>query len=187
MIGLVSGNSRAAPSNEWGLSQLMHTLAQVKSASAQFTERKTMHMLKAPLIQSGTLDYVAPDQVRKITTSPMRERFELDGNRVTLSGAGQQTHVFSLSDYPQIGGLVEGIRATLAGDLATLNRFYTVQLSGTPAHWQLLLLPKSAGLTKFIRQMRIDGRFNRIDQIDTVSTDGDHSEMSVVETVHAAD
>ncbi|MHB1304515.1 MAG: LolA-related protein [Acidiphilium sp.] len=167
----------------WGLPQLMHALARVKSASARFTERKTMHMLNAPLVTSGTLEYIAPDRVRKTTASPVPERFVLDGNRVTIVGPDNRTHTFSLSDYPQIGGLVEGIRATLAGDLPTLDRFYFVRLTGNSAHWQLLLRPRGAVLTHFIRWIRIGGEGNRIDAIDTESSDGDHSEMSIAETV----
>jgi outer membrane lipoprotein-sorting protein len=187
----ISGTALAAvQAGAWGLPQLMQSLAQVKSGTANFTEHKTMHMLKAPLVETGTLDYVAPDHVRKITTSPVPEQFSLDGDVVTISGpgngAGPQTRHFALSAYPQIGGLVAGIRATLAGDLATLDRYYSVQLSGVPEQWQLLLQPKSSTLTKYIKSIRIEGDGDRIGQIDTKSTDGDHSEMSVAETVHDA-
>lgn len=184
---LVSGTVLAdVQAGAWGLPQLMQSLAHVKSGSATFIERKTMHMLKTPLVETGTLDYAAPDHVRKTTTSPVPEQFSLDGEEVTISGAGQPTHHFALSGYPQIGGLVAGIRATLAGDLATLDRYYTVQLSGMPEQWQLLLQPKVTALTKYIKQIRIAGAGDRIEEIDTESTDGDHSDMSVFETVNDA-
>ncbi len=169
-----------APS--WGLPQLMAGLAQVKSASARFTERKTIAMLNAPLMATGTLDYRAPDWMRKSTTSPMPESFVLNGQQVTMTEDGQ-THVFALGADPLIGGLTEGILATLAGDLPALNRVYTVQFSGGPADWQLVLRPRAAGLTRFVAWICIRGRENRVDAIDTASANGDHSEMSVAETV----
>lgn len=160
----------------------MREMAQVKSASAQFTEWKTMHVLSAPLQTSGTLRYVAPDRIQKITVTPVSERFVLDGDKIIMdSGPDGQAHKLSLADYPQIGGLVEGIRATLAGDLPTLERFYTVQLTGGPADWQLLLQSKDSDLTRFVKWIRIHGDGNRIDTIATASSDGDHSEMSIVE------
>lgn len=171
-----------AAAGAWGLPQLMRDLAQVKSASAQFTERKTMHMLSAPVVTSGTLAYVAPDRLQKITLTPVPERFVLERDEIVIAGGpDNQVHRFSLSDYPQIGGLVEGIRATLAGDLPTLERFYTVQLTGSAADWQLLLQPKDADLVRFVKWIRIQGGGNRIATITTESSDGDHSEMSVVE------
>jgi hypothetical protein len=177
----------AQPSTGWGLPQLMESLAQVRSSSARFTERQTMHVLTTPLITSGTLHYVAPDLIDKTTTSPVPERFVLDHGEVTITGGtDNQTHVFALSAYPQIGGLVEGIVATLAGDLPRLDRFYTVQLAGSSQDWQLLLQPKGAELARFIAWIRIGGDGDRIDVIDTQSSNGDHSEMSVAEDVDNA-
>ena len=56
----------------WGLGALMQSLAQIRSASASFTESKTLPMLNAPLLASGTLDYVAPDYIRKTTAMACR-------------------------------------------------------------------------------------------------------------------
>lgn len=170
----------------WGLPQLMHSLAQVRSARGHFTERKTMHLLKRPIITSGTLTYRAPDRITKITLSPVPQRFSLKGDQVTISGRGKKRHVFSLGDYPQIGGLVEGIRATLAGNLPTLRHYYHVRLVGRPMHWTLVLRPKGLHLTDFVKQVRITGAGNRIRIVDTLETNGDQSEMCVSESVHRA-
>jgi outer membrane lipoprotein-sorting protein len=167
----------------WSLPQLMHGLTLVKSASAQFTERKTIAMLSAPLFATGTLDYAAPDRMQKITVSPVPERFTLAGALVTMTGPDRQTHVFSLHADPLIGGLTTGILATLAGNLPALEATYTVQLSGGPASWQLVLRPKDPRLARFIAWMCISGTANRITEIDTENANGDHSEMQVAETI----
>jgi hypothetical protein len=180
-----SAPCHAAP--VWGLPQLMQDLAQVQSASANFTERKTLHMLNAPLLVSGTLTYVAPEYIRKVTLPPAPETFVLDHGQVMLSGgADNQIHSFAVADNPQIGGLVEGIRATLAGDLPTLERFYIVRLTGTAANWQLFLQPKDASLAHFVTWIIIQGSQNRIGAIDTANGNGDHSEMGIAETINDA-
>jgi hypothetical protein len=185
---MISGNSQRSllQTASWGLPQLLSGMAAVKTASAQFTERKTVRMLNAPLVESGTLSYAAPDWMQKMTVSPVPERFVLDGEQVTLTGgADNQVHVFSLSDDPRIGGLAGGILATLSGDLTALQRVYMVRFSGGPASWQLLLRPRDAGLARFMSWMCISGSGNRIGEIDTASGDGGHSEMSVTEDVNA--
>lgn len=169
---------------DWGLPQLMHSLTEVKSASAQFTETKTMHMLNAPLVVSGTLDYVAPDMMKKTTLLPSPEVFALKGNEVTIvGGTNNKTQTFSLTDEPQIGGLAQGILATLAGDLPTLDRLFTLRFSGGPADWQLLLKPRSVELAKFISWIVVLGNQNHIEAINTESSDGDYSEMSITEHI----
>jgi outer membrane lipoprotein-sorting protein len=182
--GLLPGTGAWAAG--WGLAQLMQGMAQVKYASARFTERKTMAVLTAPLVASGTLTYAAPDMMEKITLSPAPERFVLDGQDVTMTGGDGQTHRFSLSQDPRIGGLTEGILATLAGDLPTLERLYDVQFSGGEGDWRLVLRPRDAGMAGLVSWMLIEGSGNRIDLIDTRSGNGDHSEMSVAEDVRDA-
>lgn len=178
----------AAPAPEaaapWGLPRLMLALRQVKAASAQFVERKTLHMLSEPLLASGTLIYVAPDQVQKITVLPKRERLAISGDRLTIEGGpDDRARALSLAEYPEIGAFVEGIRATLAGDQAALDRFYTLRLDGSAGDWRLLLQPKAAKLKDIVSWIRISGSGNRIREVETQESDGDHSDMSIVEDV----
>lgn len=175
--------TNAAPAEAqpaWGVLPLMQSLAQVRTASARFTERQTAPVLSAPLISTGTLTYAAPSYLRKTTLTPVLEIFTLDHGEVTLAGgASGGTHVFALNQDPRIAGLVEGIRATLAGDLPALDRFYTVSLTGSAAGWQLHLLPKDPSLARFLRSITISGSQGRIATIDTESRDGADSLMSI--------
>ena len=182
LAGAQGALAQSQPPN-WDLSALMRQMAAVRSASANFTERKTLHVLNAPLIASGTLSYRAPDYLRKHTASPMPEDFILAHGVAAITGPDGQSHSFTLGAAPQIGGLVDGIRATLAGDTAALQRVYSVRLSGGPAGWQLTLRPRDAAAARFIAWIVIRGSHDRIDAIDTASGNGDHSEMGVVEDV----
>ena len=184
---ILAAPAAGAEPQAWGLPQLMTSLGRVKSASAQFVEHKTLHLLSAPLVSSGTLLYVAPDQVQKITVLPQRERMALSGDMLTLEGGpDDRSRSLPLSSYPQIGAFVEGIRATLAGDLPGLERFYAVTLRGDAAAWQLLLQPKDPALRKTVEWIRIAGSQDRITAVETQEGDGDHSTMSVAEDIHDA-
>jgi hypothetical protein len=163
----------------------MRSLARVQAASATFTETKTLAMLKTPLQTSGTLRYVAPDYVRKTVLAPTRQDFVLRKGVVTLTTGGR-TQRFDLSEAPPLAGLVEGVRATLAGDLPTLQRYYTVALSGSADTWQLLLRPRDAGLSHFLSWLSVRGSENRVTEIDSGGARGDLTRMSVDETIDHA-
>lgn len=168
----------------WGISQLMLGLQQVKSATGRFVEHKTLSALKAPLVASGTLLYVAPDRLQKLTLEPQRERLSVNGDKLVIEGGpDDRNRTLSLSDNPEIAAFVEAIRATLAGDLPTLERFYTVRLDGTAAGWQLVLAPKDEKVRKLVTWIRISGSGKLIHHVETEEADGDHSDMSIDETV----
>jgi hypothetical protein len=137
-------------------------------------------MLDKPVEASGTLIYLAPDQMQKITISPSWERLAVRQSTLTIEEAGK-SRSFSLADRPEIGAFVESIRSTLAGDLATLERFYTVTLTGDAGDWRLSLTPKEHKLQELVKDIRIGGSGRSIRTVETEEADGDRSIMRIVE------
>ncbi len=126
---VVSGQGRnlSPASAGSGLSQLMTAMQQVKAANALFVERRYLSMLSRPIETSGRLSYFAPDKLRKQTLSPTAGLLIVDGGKLTIEeGPGGNSRTLSLEEYPQLGALVEAIRATLAGDLPSLRRYFDV-------------------------------------------------------------
>lgn len=177
--------AQAQSSPAWGLAPLMQSLAAVKSASATFTETKTMALLKTPLQSTGRLRFVAPDFVQKTVLTPSRQDFVLQNGTVTMTAEGK-TQQFDLAQAPPLAALVEGVRATLAGDLPSLQRYYSVELSGNDQTWQLLLRPRDAAAAHFLSWLSIRGSGIRVTEIDTGGARGDLSRMSVDETIDHA-
>ncbi|WP_298224733.1 LolA-related protein [Acidocella sp.] len=175
----------AQTSRGFTLPTLMARLAEVQDASARFTETKHVPILNIPLQSSGTLSYRAPDYIRKTTFAPARQNFVLRGNIVTLTINGKTKH-FTLSQAPQLAGLVEGVRATLAGDLPTLQHYYELSLSGRLAHWQLIMRPHNVGLARINAVMCVTGAGDRITEIDSTSAKGGETIMQVDETIQNA-
>jgi len=170
----------AAGSADWGLEPLMRDLAQVKSARAKFSERKHVAILNAPLDSSGTLIYTAPGRLEKHTLAPRQESIVLEGDRLTLENKERkQRRTFALSDYPVIWAFVESIRSTLAGDLATLRRFYQVSLEGDEQQWRLLLKPVEPAMLEVVSDIRIGGSRDRVLSMEFIEANGDRSTMTI--------
>ena len=166
----------------WGVTQLMQDLAQVKIAKATFTERKFLSVLNRPLESSGTLLFQAPGHLEKHTLKPKVESLVLDQGVLTIdSKARNIKRTLVLQEYPSVWAFVESIRSTLAGDLPTLERFYQTELEGDAAHWKLRLSPLEPRTREVLREIRISGRGNRVDSIETLEPNGDHALMEVTE------
>jgi outer membrane lipoprotein-sorting protein len=165
---------------DWGVEQLMGSLAQVQSSTARFVERKHVTILNAPLESSGTLVYTAPGRLEKHTIAPKAESLVLDGDRLTIENKAQdQRRTFALQEQPVIWAFVEGIRSTLAGDLATLTRFYRVALEGNERRWRLTLKPNERKMQDLVSEIHISGSRNRVNSIEIIEAEGDRSMMTI--------
>jgi hypothetical protein len=167
---------------EWGLPQLMHSLAQRQGSQGKFTERKYLSVLNRPLESSGTLKFQAPGHLEKHTLIPKAEDLVLDQGVLTIdSKARNIKRTLVLQEYPAVWAFVESIRSTLAGDLTTLERFYRVTLEGDAANWRMRLLPIEQKTREMVREIVITGRGDRVAEIEMRESNGDHSSMTVVE------
>ncbi len=86
----------------------------------------------------------------------------------------------SLASYPEVAAFTDSIRATLAGDLATLARSYRVAVDGTHARWRLTLLPSDPKIASVISRVTVDGHDDRIDGFEVLQADGDRSVTTLV-------
>jgi outer membrane lipoprotein-sorting protein len=170
----------ARSEQDWKLPQLMASLQQVQAAKASFVERKFMRILREPLQSSGQLVYVRPDKLQKDTILPKPERLTVEGGQLTIEQQGDKTRQLALQDFPQIWAFVESIRATLAGDLPTLTRFYDVSLQGRRENWTLQLVPKDNKTRALVSMIRISGDNETIRNVKTEEADGDFTSMTIV-------
>ena len=168
--------------SDWNLTMLMNELAARSSGRAQFSEQKFLAVLDAPINQSGTLAF-APGHLEKITQRPYRERMTVAGNTLVIeSGPDNNRRQLQLDRYPALQGFIEGVRATLTGDLKTLQQFYRVALHGSPEDWELVMIPSRPEMAEVVRLVSIMGAHNRIATIEVVQKNGDRSVMRITET-----
>ena len=164
----------------WGLQDLMRQFAQIEVSRAKFVEVKHDPLLKRPLYMNGILKYQAPDYIRKETHKPFYNQFAVQGNKLSVTRVGAKTRTIKIQKYPSLWAFVEAFRATLHGDLKTLQRFYTVKFQGTERHWILRLDPLNRRMKKKVRQIKITGRFANIKSIEIIGTHDDWSKMTIV-------
>ena len=163
----------------FALDALMAQLRAVGAGTARFTETRTLAVATAPLQSSGVLRFSAPDHLEKQTLAPHPALLAIAGDQVSITREGAAPLVVSLQDAPEILGLVTALRATLAGDRATLDRLFTLDLQGGAGDWQLTMMPRDAALRRLVARIRIRGRLGALTEVDTLAADGDRDTLRI--------
>jgi hypothetical protein len=166
------------PAAAWDVTQLFQVLAKERPGRATFHERKHMALLDRPIDSTGELSFIPPDKLEKRTITPREERVVVDRERVTLERGGKR-HSLDLRANPAVAVLIESIRATLAGDLAAVQRAYTTALDGTPDRWRLTLRPIDAAGAALVERIDIDGEKAAVKSVEIRQADGDRSVMTI--------
>jgi hypothetical protein len=176
--GVHAADTTAAAAEAPAFAEVMGLFAARTAGRVAFTETHELAMLKQPLTSSGELVYVAPDRLEKRTTAPKAETLVLDHGMLTAQ-RGRHTYTVALKDAPQVVPFVESVRATLAGDRAALERYFTTRFEGDAAHWRLTLVPRDATVAKSVQQIRMDGERGAIRSVEIRETDGDRSLLNI--------
>jgi hypothetical protein len=177
-LAAVCAAAQAAP---FSVPQLMAMLARNTQGTASFVETRHLAVLDAPLESSGELVFVAPAHLEKRTLKPKPETLVLD-NGTLIVETRRRRHVLNLADYPEVAGMVDSIRATLAGDRAALERVYHLALRGEADAWTLRLVPTDAKLGGVVASIRIEGVRDELRLVEILQADGDRSVMRIVTT-----
>ena len=154
-----------------GLEAVMAALAAVRRSEATFEESKAIAGLADTLPSSGTLRWEAPSTLEKVVLEPFAERLTVTADRLVYDRAGRARQEVNLDQAPEVRALVEAIRSTLAGDLATLRRHYEVRFEGNPAAWTIRLSPLSVRVRAVVQRVEIEGAGGAIRRFETVGNE----------------
>jgi outer membrane lipoprotein-sorting protein len=163
------------------LDEILAALAQHPHGHAQFTETVESALLRRPLRSSGELFFTAPDRLEKRTLAPSAETLIVAGDVVTISRGRHQSSL-RLSQYPQLSPLLDGIRATLAGDRRGLERSFQVAASRTADAWTLTLRPLGEEAAPAYERIVIQGSGGSVQSVTMERRNGDRSVLKLTET-----
>jgi hypothetical protein len=178
---LLCSLSPATASSEWTVEALMDLLRDQRENTVPFREATYSSLLTEPLIASGELKFVPPDRLEKVIISPSRERYVVEGDRVTIESQRKGVkRTIALEEYPALRNFVEAFRSSLSGDAARLRQVYEVTLQGSRGKWTLLLRPREPIGTSVVDYILLTGSEGRVASIAVRSPDGDRSVMTLL-------
>lgn len=178
-LGLLPAGQASAQAADWGLPVLLADISRNSGGTARFAERRFVAALDTPVDTTGVLVFVRPARLEKRTEKPRAETLIVDGDDMIVDRNGQRRN-FSLRQSPEAAAMIEGLRATLAGDRATLERLFVVALEGSAVRWSMVLTPRLPEAARLLRQVRLSGERADLGLIEIDQSNGDRSVMRVL-------
>ncbi len=173
-------SEREAGSPGWNVEQLIESLAKNRQAEVRYEETAFSNLLTQPLKTQGILRFTPPTGLEKHVTAPHDEHYLVEGDTVFFESKTKGTNrTLSLHDYPVLRAFIEAFRSTLANDVITLRRFYSVTLQGEPRRWVLMLRPLDKAVQELVESIWFSGEREHISIIEIRSPDGDRSVMVI--------
>ena len=165
----------------WTLEQFADLMGKATFHQTPYEETHVSQILTEPLLSKGTLSFTRPSRLEKHVFSPHEERYVIEGGSLLWEDIVNGTiKELLLEDYPVLLSFVEGFRAVLAGDLSTLNNWFTLNLSGSLNNWNLTLTPRDEEMIRqFVTAIRFTGKEGKITGIEIQEASGDHSILTI--------
>jgi hypothetical protein len=161
------------------LDRIMRALATQPAGSVRFVESRTSALLREPIRAEGTLAHGPGGRLEKHTLKPREERLVVEGGTVTVERPDRGRFSMRLADQPGVQALIDGLRGTLAGDLAALQRHYRIELQGGFDEWRLFLLPRDAQMAELVTDVRIAGHRGEVREVEIREASGDRSVLTL--------
>ncbi len=179
----------AKANEDWSLEELMQTMGEINSFTAGFEEIKDFAFFTDAVKVTGSLSYTKPSYLKREVTSPHQEVtiIEDDIIRIERERTGDndntQKQQLSIDVHPAVRTLIESIRATFAGDIEVLQKYYQLTFDGDENAWHLVLDPQQDQVAEYVRQVEIFGSGREVNKIITIEADDSESEITIVDIV----
>lgn len=156
---------------QWDAADLLASLARTAPQRIAYSETRRLAYLDTPLTSRGELEFRPPDWLRR-SVQGSGDSYVISGDQLHITSAGGD-RIVMLDVHPGLRAFAESLRATLAGDLARLQRFFLLELHGDESSWRLVLRPRDSEVAALIQSIELSGAQARLRRIETREAGGD--------------
>lgn len=171
----------ALPAEPTDARGLLAAMATVEGLEARFTERKSLALLKAPLVSAGVIYYTRPGHLARIIETPAKSTVRIGPKSLEVADANGKQE-FDLRSRPDIKMFVESFVHVVAGNYEALASTY--KLGFNPAsqpggEWALTLTPLREPLSTLVTSLEIRGHGYQVLTILVREARGDSTEITM--------
>jgi outer membrane lipoprotein-sorting protein len=178
VMGPARAEAQSPPPQSPTIDSVLARMARIQGLHCGYREEKRIALLSTPVVTEGTIDYTrgasaSASRMARRTTRPSRQVVLIDGGELRMSD-GRTTQRIDLASQPVVRSFVDSFLQLLVGDRAALERTYTLAIEAPgEGRWALVLRPRGAPLTQFLREIRFEGRGDAMERMVMTEVSGD--------------
>ena len=156
------------------VASLLAPFASLQAVRVDFVEEKHIAILLKPLINRGTIAFMAPDQLVRSVQAPEASAVWLRQGQLWVRDASGERKL-DVGKWGPANVLVNSFLYVLRGDVENLQRHYNLQLTCQGSTWTLRLVPKDKALLRLIQFLSVVGQGDQPNSLEMLDGSGDRS------------
>ena len=165
----------SSASADLNLTQLTAQLATPQELRAHFAQERTMTGFNRTLKAEGTLLISRDHGILWRQNTPFVQNVVID-KRGILVDDGSGLKALSSNNNPQLSSFAHMLKSLFAGDLSTLEQYFTLELRGTAQSWQLTLTPRQEPINLIFHNIELHGS-SYVEQVTLHDKGGDSTHI----------
>jgi hypothetical protein len=173
LTGIVYAESEAGADAAL-LAQLAARSQEIQSLDGHFEQHKTIAVLPVPLASNGRFSFAQGKEVIWETLVPVHSRLTLTPGGISFADAKGEQKTSGQAQAQQAGAEIVAkiFMGVIAGELDSLQDYFTLNATGTAADWHIQLVPRSANLSAYIASIELRGG-EYTEHLDIAEANGD--------------
>jgi len=139
------------------LAQLSARSQAIQSLQGQFAQQKTIAVLPVPLSSSGQFSFVQGKEVIWETLVPVQSRLQLTPGGISFADANGEQQNPAQAQQAGAEIIAKIFMGVIAGELDSLQDYFTLTATGSTGDWQIQLVPRSPNLAAYITRIDLSG------------------------------
>lgn len=152
-----AGVTRGEQADEGLLAQLSARSQAIQSLQGHFEQQKTIAVLPVPISSSGRFSFEQGKEVVWEILVPVQSRLKLTPGGIDFADANGEQKTPAQAQQAGAEIVARIFMGVIAGELDSLQDYFTLSASGTAGDWHIQLVPRTANLSAYITRIELDG------------------------------
>jgi outer membrane lipoprotein-sorting protein len=171
-LSTLAGGAMGETQNDALLAQLSARSQAIQSLEGKFQQQKTIAVLPVPLNSNGRFSFEQGKEVVWETLVPVQSRLTLTPGGISFADAKGEQKTPAQAQQAGAEIVAKIFMGVIAGELDSLQDYFTLSATGTASDWQIQLVPRSANLSAYITRIELRGG-QYTEHLDIAEANGD--------------